>query len=175
MSAPIRVTQKPEICSLRFVAKNLTAMNSSMKSRPKGVAAVVVEKEKFPRRLLDCAVLAVDEMRASGIRKTGGGVSEKDFDLPVVCVGGSNGKTTVKELIASVLRQKFSTLWSEARASTTIIGVPTTLLRLEKSHQVAVLEAGTNHPGELAPLMKMIQPKLGVLTNIGREHLGNFW
>ena len=51
------------------------------------------------------------------------------------------------------------------------IGVPLTLLRLEKSHQVAVLEVGTNHPGELAPLVIMIQPKFGVLTNIGREHL----
>ena len=97
----------------------------------------------------------------------------KDFDLPVVCVGGSNGKTTTKELLASVLRQKFSTLWSEASFNNDI-GVPLTLLRLEKSHQAAVLEAGTNHPGELAPLVKMIQPKFGVLTNIGREHLEFF-
>ena len=52
--------------------------------------------------------------------------------------------------------------------------MPLTLLRLEKSHQAAVLEAGTNHPGELAPLVKMIQPKYGVLTNIGREHLEFF-
>ena len=97
----------------------------------------------------------------------------RDFDLPVICVGGSNGKTTVKELLASVLRQKFSTLWSEASFNNDI-GVPLTLLRLEKSHQAAVLEAGTNHPGELAPLVKMIQPKFGVLTNIGREHLEFF-
>jgi UDP-N-acetylmuramoyl-tripeptide--D-alanyl-D-alanine ligase len=52
--------------------------------------------------------------------------------------------------------------------------VPATLLRLDKSHQSAVLEVGTNHPGELAPLVKMIQPKFGVLTNIGREHLEFF-
>ena len=97
----------------------------------------------------------------------------RQFDLPIVCVGGSNGKTTVKELLASVLSQKFSTLWSEASFNNDI-GVPLTLLRLEKSHQAAVLEAGTNHPGELAPLVKMIQPKFGVLTNIGREHLEFF-
>jgi UDP-N-acetylmuramoyl-tripeptide--D-alanyl-D-alanine ligase len=90
--------------------------------------------------------------------------------LTVVCVGGSNGKTTVKELIASVLKQKLATLWSEASFNNDI-GVPMTLLRLEKSHQAAVLEAGTNHPGELAPLVKMIQPRFGVITNIGREHL----
>ena len=91
----------------------------------------------------------------------------------MICVGGSNGKTTVKELIASVLRQKLATLWSEASFNNDI-GVPLTLLRLEKSHQAAVLEAGTNHPGELAPLVKMIQPKFGVITNIGREHLEFF-
>jgi UDP-N-acetylmuramoyl-tripeptide--D-alanyl-D-alanine ligase len=97
----------------------------------------------------------------------------KDFDLPVVCVGGSNGKTTVKELIASVLRQKLATVWNEASFNNDI-GVPLTLLRLEKKHQAAVVEAGTNHPGELAPLVKMIQPKFGVITNIGREHLEFF-
>ena len=75
--------------------------------------------------------------------------------------------------MASVFRQKLATLWSEASFNNDI-GVPLTLLRLEKSHQAAVLEAGTNHPGELAPLVKMIQPKYSVITNIGREHLEFF-
>ncbi len=97
----------------------------------------------------------------------------KEFVLPMVAVGGSNGKTTTKELVASVLRQKLATLWSEASFNNDI-GVPLTLLRLEKSHQAAVLEAGTNHPGELAPLVKMIQPNYGVITCIGREHLEFF-
>jgi hypothetical protein len=79
--------------------------------------------------------------------------------VPVIAVGGSNGKTTTKELLAAVLRQKFSTLWSEASFNNDI-GVPATLLRLEKTHQVAVLEVGTNHPGELAPLVKMIAPNI---------------
>jgi UDP-N-acetylmuramoyl-tripeptide--D-alanyl-D-alanine ligase len=96
-----------------------------------------------------------------------------DFALPLVVVGGSNGKTTTKELVASVLRQKIATLWSEASFNNDI-GVPLTLLRLEKTHQAAVLEAGTNHPGELAPLLKMIRPKYGVITCIGREHLEFF-
>ena len=135
----------------------------------KGVTAVVVEKRKIPAPLLDCAVLVVEDARialgklASSYRR--------EFDLPVVCVGGSNGKTTVKELIASVLHQKFSTLWSEASFNNDI-GVPTTLLRLEKSHQAAVLEAGTNHPGELCAARENDRAKIRrVLTNIGREHL----
>ncbi len=97
----------------------------------------------------------------------------KEFSLPVIAIGGSNGKTTTKELLASVLRQKFPTLWSEASFNNDI-GVPATLLRLAKSHQAAVLEVGTNHPGELAPLVKMVQPKAGIITNIGREHLEFF-
>jgi UDP-N-acetylmuramoyl-tripeptide--D-alanyl-D-alanine ligase len=137
----------------------------------KGVVAVVVEREKIPATLPDCAVLVVDDTRAAFGKLAA--AYRKDFDLPIICVGGSNGKTTTKELIASVLRQKFSTLWSEASFNNDI-GVPATLLRLEKTHQAAVLEAGTNHPGELVPLVKMIRPKFGVITNIGREHLEFF-
>jgi len=137
----------------------------------KEVGAVVVERKKTPAKPPGCAVLVVDDVRVAFGKLAA--AYRKDFSLPVIAVGGSNGKTTVKELLASVLRQKFSTLWSEASFNNDI-GVPATLLRLEKTHQAAVLEAGTNHPGELAPLVKMIRPKFGVITNIGREHLEFF-
>ncbi len=137
----------------------------------KGVAAVVVEQKKVPVLLPECAVLVVDDARVALGQFAA--AYRREFKLPVIAVGGSNGKTTTKELIASVLRQKLSTVWSEASFNNDI-GVPLTLLRLEKSHRAAVLEAGTNHPGELAPLVKMIRPKYGVLTNIGREHLEFF-
>jgi UDP-N-acetylmuramoyl-tripeptide--D-alanyl-D-alanine ligase len=136
-----------------------------------GAVAVVVEKEKIPAQLLDCAVLVVADARIAFGKLAA--AYRSGFTLPVIAVGGSNGKTTTKELLASVLRQKFSTLWSEASFNNNI-GVPKTLLRLDKSHQAAVLEAGTNHPGELAPLIKMVQPNFGVITNIGREHLEFF-
>jgi len=137
----------------------------------KNVAAIVVEKKKVPAFVLNCPLLAVKDVRAA-LGKLAAAY-RREFSLPVIAVGGSNGKTTVKELLASVLRQKFSTLWSEASFNNDI-GVPMTLLRLEKSHQAAVLEAGTNHPGELAPLVKMIAPKFGIITSIGREHLEFF-
>ncbi|HEV2328020.1 MAG TPA: UDP-N-acetylmuramoyl-tripeptide--D-alanyl-D-alanine ligase [Verrucomicrobiae bacterium] len=137
----------------------------------KKVTAVVIEQKKAPPQLPGCAVLAVmDTIEALGKFAT---AYRRDFTLPVACVCGSNGKTTTKELVASVLKQKFSTLSSEASFNNNI-GVPLTLLRLEKTHEAAVLEAGTNHPGELAPLVEMIRPNLGVLTNIGREHLEFF-
>ncbi len=137
----------------------------------KNVAAVVIEQKKVPAQLPGCAVLVVDDARIA-LGKLAAAY-RKDFSLPVIAVGGSNGKTTTKELIASVLCQKFPTLWSEASFNNDI-GVPATLLRLEKSHQAAVLEVGTNHPGELAPLVKMIRSKFGVITSIGREHLEFF-
>src|SRR5579872_4031833 len=137
----------------------------------KGAAAVVVERTKAPAGLGGCAVIAVDDTRQALGRLAAR--YRMDFALPVIAVGGSNGKTTTKELLAAVLRQKFRTLWSEASFNNDI-GVPLTLLKLEESHQVAVLEAGTNHPGELAPLVRMIQPRLGVITSIGREHLEFF-
>ena len=137
----------------------------------KKAASIVVERKKVSPPLPDCAVLIVEDTIVA-LGKFAAAYRH-DFNLPVVCVCGSNGKTTTKELIASALRQKFSTVWSEASFNNSI-GVPLTLLRIDKSHQAAVLEAGTNHPGELAPLVEMIRPGLGVLTNIGREHLEFF-
>ncbi len=141
----------------------------------KEVGAVVVEKSKVQslksKVPSNVGMLVVDDVRLA-LGKLAAAYRSQ-FELPVIAVGGSNGKTTTKELLASVLRQKLTTLWSEASFNNDI-GVPMTLLRLEKTHQVAVLEAGTNHPGELAPLVKMIQPQLGLITSIGREHLEFF-
>ena len=137
----------------------------------KKATAVVIERKKIREQLPPCAVLEVEDTIAA-LGKFAAAY-RRDFAPAVVCVCGSNGKTTTKELIASVLRQKFSTLWSEASFNNNI-GVPLTLLRLEKTHQAAVLEAGTNHPGELAPLIQMIRPGMGALTNVGREHLEFF-
>ncbi len=97
----------------------------------------------------------------------------RDFDLCVIAVGGSNGKTTTKDLIAALLRRRFETLWSEASFNNDI-GVPLTLLRLERRHRAAVFEVGTNHPGELEPLLQMVRPHIGVITSLGREHLEFF-
>jgi len=137
----------------------------------KGVTAVMVERGRVPSPLPPCAVLVVPDVRQAYGRIAA--AYRREFSLPVVAVAGSNGKTTTKELLASVLRQKFSTLWSEASFNNDI-GVPATLLRLDASHQAAVVETGTNHPGELAPLVRMVAPRFGVLTNIGREHLEFF-
>lgn len=135
-----------------------------------GVIAVVAERKKIPANFITTVIAVENTRQALGNLAAR---YRKDFDLPMIAVGGSNGKTTTKELLASVLRQKFKTLWSEASFNNDI-GVPITLLKLNSDHEVAVLEVGTNHPGELAPLLHLIRPGVGVITNIGREHLEFF-
>jgi UDP-N-acetylmuramoyl-tripeptide--D-alanyl-D-alanine ligase len=137
----------------------------------KGAAAIVAARNKVPGDFSGCAVITVEDTRKALGRLAA--TYRNDYTLPITTIGGSNGKTTTKELAASVLRQKLGTLWSEASFNNDI-GVPLTLLRLEASHQAAVMEVGTNHPGEMAPLLQMIQPRYAVLTSIGREHLEFF-
>ncbi len=97
----------------------------------------------------------------------------EEFSFPLVCVAGSNGKTTTKELAAALLSTRWFTAKSEASFNNDI-GVPLTLLRFTKRHQAAVVEAGTNHPGELEPLLDSIRPTIGAIPSIGREHLEFF-
>lgn len=97
----------------------------------------------------------------------------RDFDIPLIAVGGSNGKTTTKEILARILEQRFSTLSSEASFNNDI-GVPLTLLRLMEDHQIGIVEIGTNHPGEMRSLLSIARPRFGVLTSIGSEHLEFF-
>ncbi|HTI71982.1 MAG TPA: UDP-N-acetylmuramoyl-tripeptide--D-alanyl-D-alanine ligase [Candidatus Limnocylindria bacterium] len=96
-----------------------------------------------------------------------------DFAFPVICVAGSNGKTTTKEMVAAVLSSSWPTAKSEASHNNDI-GVPLTILRWQARHHAAVVEAGTNHPGELQPLLDIIRPTIGVIPSIGREHLEYF-
>ena len=97
----------------------------------------------------------------------------QDFDIPVIAVGGSNGKTTTKDILATLLGRRFKTLSSEASFNNDV-GVPLTLLRLQKLHRTAVVEVGSNHPGEMEALLSFVRPTIGVLTSIGREHLEFF-
>ncbi len=100
-------------------------------------------------------------------------IYRRKFDIPVLVIAGSNGKTTTKELIGHVLSQELDVLKNEANFNNQI-GVPHTIFRLREGHQIAVIEIGTNHPGEIAWLCKVAQPTHALITNIGREHLEFF-
>lgn len=92
------------------------------------------------------------------------------FSLPVLAVAGSAGKTTTKEMTARLLREHFSVLKTEGNFNNQV-GVPHTLLRLTEEHKAAVIEIGTNEPGEIEILSSIVAPTHGIITNIGKEHL----
>lgn len=94
----------------------------------------------------------------------------KSLPLKVIGITGSNGKTSTKDLTAAVLAQRFHVLKTEGNLNNHI-GVPRMLLQANRSHEVAVLEMGMNHPGEIAPLARIASPDVAIITNIGRAHL----
>jgi UDP-N-acetylmuramoyl-tripeptide--D-alanyl-D-alanine ligase len=95
------------------------------------------------------------------------------FDIPVVAVTGSNGKTTTKDMVAAVLMQRWRTLKTEGNFNNRI-GVPYTLFRLTARHQAAVIEMGVDHRGQTTRLCEIARPTIGLITNIGPDHLEFF-
>lgn len=91
----------------------------------------------------------------------------------IIGVTGTNGKTTTKELIAAVLKKKYNILYTQGNFNNHI-GVPKTLLQLTKEHQIAVVEMGANHPGEIKTLVEIVLPDYGIITNVGKAHLLGF-
>ncbi len=92
---------------------------------------------------------------------------------PIIGITGTNGKTTTKELVSAVLETTLRTLHTEGNFNNHI-GVPLTLLRLRKEHQIAVVEMGANHPGEIKTLVNIAEPDFGLITNVGKAHLEGF-
>jgi UDP-N-acetylmuramoyl-tripeptide--D-alanyl-D-alanine ligase len=97
----------------------------------------------------------------------------KMLAIPLIGITGTNGKTTTKELLATVLSSKFNLIYTEGNLNNQI-GVPITLLRLTHEHEMAVIEMGASHPGDIAELAEIAQPNYGIITNIGRAHLEGF-
>lgn len=97
----------------------------------------------------------------------------KILGIPVIGITGTNGKTTTKELLAAVLSTKFNLLYTEGNLNNQI-GVPLTLLRLTHDHEMAVIEMGASHPGDIKELVDIVSPNYGIITNVGRAHLEGF-
>ena len=97
----------------------------------------------------------------------------RQFDIPVIGITGTNGKTTTKELVAAVLSTQFNVLYTQGNFNNDV-GVPKTLFRLNKEHQIAVIEMGASHPGDIKTLAETAEPTCGLITNVGRAHLQGF-
>ncbi len=97
----------------------------------------------------------------------------RQFDIPVVGITGTNGKTTTKELIRAVLAECYNVMATEGNFNNDV-GVPKTLFRLTKEHDIAVVEMGASHPGDIKTLVETAEPTSGLITNVGRAHLLGF-
>ena len=91
----------------------------------------------------------------------------------IIGITGTNGKTTTKELIATVLKKRYKVLYTQGNLNNHI-GVPLTLLNLTEKHELAVVEMGANHPGEIRTLVHIAEPDCGLITNVGKAHLEGF-
>lgn len=97
----------------------------------------------------------------------------RQLTIPILGITGTNGKTTTKELTATVLSKKFRVLATQGNLNNHI-GVPLTLLSVTREHQIAIVEMGANHPGEIDALCRIAEPDYGLITNVGKAHLEGF-
>lgn len=140
------------------------------KALGEGCAYAVIDRREFAAKgderyiVVDDALQTMQDLARMHREKLG---------LPVIQITGTNGKTTTKELVSAVLAKKFKVLHTEGNFNNHI-GVPKTLLRLTKEHEIAVIETGANHKGEIAQLTAIVHPDYGIVTNVGRAHLEGF-
>ncbi|MFA4983857.1 MAG: UDP-N-acetylmuramoyl-tripeptide--D-alanyl-D-alanine ligase [Candidatus Omnitrophota bacterium] len=170
VSLDSRTINKGEI----FIAirgENFDGHDFISKAIRKGAACIVSERAvQLPKTRPPVFVKVDNSQRALGDIAS---YHRRRFDLPFIAVTGSNGKTTAKDMIAWVLSARYRVLKNEGTKNNQI-GLPLALLNLNRKHQAAVLEIGTNHPGEVGYLCGIYRPNIGIITNIGPSHLEHF-
>ena len=97
----------------------------------------------------------------------------RELGIPVLGITGTNGKTTTKELCAAVLSRKYRLHYTQGNLNNQI-GVPLTLLQITRAHEMAIVEMGASHPGDIKELVEIAEPNYGLITNVGRAHLQGF-
>ena len=156
---------------IALIGENTDGHSYLNRAKEKGASAFIINADKkdevieqfpdFPLIICNNTLSALGRL---------GHFHRNKFDYPVILIGGSNGKTTSKEMTANLLSQKFKVLKTEKNYNNQI-GLPLMLLQMTNDFDVAVFEIGTNEPGEISILSTMAQPTHGLLTNIGKEHL----
>lgn len=136
----------------------------------KGCAYAVIDEREFTEEgngrliLVDNVLTTFKELAREHRRR---------FDIPVIGITGTNGKTTTKELIAAVLGEKYNVMYTRGNFNNDV-GVPKTLFSLRPEHEIAVVEMGASHPGDIKALVDYVEPTCGLITNVGRAHLQGF-
>ena len=132
--------------------------------------AVVDEPQVVDERLKDRYILVDDCLQTF---KDLAREHRRQFDIPVIGITGTNGKTTTKELVAAVLSEEYNVMATQGNFNNDV-GVPKTLFRLTDEHDIAVVEMGASHPGDIKTLVETAEPTCGLITNVGRAHLQGF-
>lgn len=154
-----------------FFALRGTTFNGNdfaLKALESGCAYAVVDDASLPA---DSRLIPVEDTLAT--LQELASYHRSRLATPIVQITGTNGKTTTKELTSAVLAEKFNVLFTQGNFNNHI-GVPKTLLRLTPKHDIAVVETGANHPGEIAQLTKITDPDCGLITNVGMAHIEGF-
>ncbi len=208
----MRLSQAAQALDARFTGSDVefTAVSSDSRAVRRGDLFVALKGERFDGHAFVAQAAAAGAAAAlvenTGLRSEDRGLSEqlpllivddtlkalgklaqywrRRFDIPLVALTGSNGKTTVKEMLAAILREackasQSSTLAPQSCVLATRgnlnnhIGVPLTLLELRRGHRYAVIEMGMNHPGELSYITRLAEPDVALINNAGVAHLEN--
>ena len=165
-------TIKPGEAFIALKGNNFDGNDFIKQAISKGARAVIAHSSK----LMAHSSKGISFIQVNDTTKALGDIARfhrQRFDIPVIAVTGSNGKTTTKEMISRVLSLKFKVLKNEGTKNNQI-GLPMALLNLGRYHDIAVLEIGTNHFGEAGYLAGIARPNIGVITNIGPSHLEYF-
>lgn len=133
-----------------------------------GAALAVIDNPEYA--LPECTLLVEDTLLAlQDLARAW----RRELGLPIIGITGTNGKTTTKELLATVLSTKYNLHYTQGNLNNQI-GVPLTLLQITRAHEMAIVEMGASHPGDIKELVDIAEPNCGLITNVGRAHLEGF-
>ena len=136
----------------------------------KGCAYAIIDEPAYAEADNDRLILVDDCLKAF---KEIAREHRRSFQIPVIGITGTNGKTTTKEFVSAVLAERYRVMHTEGNFNNDV-GVPKTLLRLDATHEIAVVEMGASHPGDIEKLVTYVEPTCGMITNVGRAHLLGF-
>jgi len=143
----------------------------ALQALEKGCAYAIVDEDTGADKAVQTRLIRVEDCLQT--YKDLAREHRRQFDIPVIAITGTNGKTTTKELVRAVLAEKYNVLATEGNFNNDV-GVPKTLLRLSKEHEIAIIEMGASHPGDIKTLVETAEPTCGLITNVGRAHLQGF-
>lgn len=159
---------KPDSIFFCLKGENFDGNQFALQALSQGAAHVVTENQTLRDRS-DCTVVANTLETLQLLARH----HRRQLTIPVIGITGTNGKTTTKELTAAVLSRKFRTAFTQGNLNNHI-GVPLTLLSIKPTDEIAIVEMGANHPGEIADLCAIAEPDFGIITNIGTAHIEGF-